>query len=385
MAKFQIEDSTGALAEVDVDLGTFRAAVDAGYVHGLKELDDRIMTNENGLTASQQVYTQMGLHRKNITIKAAMDMAGYQGASTQDNSITGRLVTQAFLMDTIENKLRANDYGILGIFNSRAAVTDAINGTKFERPILDFSRPEQGRSQAIAQLSEPTRMLLLTASDKSYRIAGTSIGIEYSDQAAASVSLPIVTLSMQRQAETEALERIEDQLLAFLNGDPDLDMAPLASVSGAVKTAKSFDPTLTAGKLSQLAWVSWLFEGSRKRQIDTIITDLKGALAIEQRIGRPTVQTDDATSKRIDTGMTILNPTWPTEVKVIISQDPNWPANTIVGFDSRYGYHVVTSTSLSYSATEEFAIRRSTKIRVDSGSIAYRLFDEAWTVMTLTD
>lgn len=385
MAKFQIEDSTGALAEVDVDLGMFRAAVDAGYVHGLRELDNRINTNENGLTASQQVYTQMGLHRKNITIKAAMDMAGYQGASTQDNSITGRLVTQAFLMDTIENKLRANDYGILGIFNSRAAVTDAINGTKFERPILDFSRPEQGRSQAIAQLSEPTRMLLLTASDKSYRIAGTSIGIEYSDQAAASVSLPIVTLSMQRQAETEALERIEDQLLAFLNGDPDLDMAPLASVSGAVKTAKSFDPTLTAGKLSQLAWVSWLFEGSRKRQIDTIITDLKGALAIEQRIGRPTVQTDDATSKRIDTGMTILNPTWPTEVKVIISQDPNWPANTIVGFDSRYGYHVVTSTSLSYSATEEFAIRRSTKIRVDSGSIAYRLFDEAWTVMTLTD
>lgn len=385
MAKFQIEDSTGALAEVDVDLGMFRAAVDAGYVHGLRELDNRINTNENGLTASQQVYTQMGLHRKNITIKAAMDMAGYQGASTQDNSITGRLVTQAFLMDTIENKLRANDYGILGIFNSRAAVTDAINGTKFERPILDFSRPEQGRSQAIAQLSEPTRMLLLTASDKSYRIAGTSIGIEYSDQAAASVSLPIVTLSMQRQAETEALERIEEQLLAFLNGDPDLDMAPLASVPGAVKTAKSYDPTLTAGKLSQLAWVSWLFEGSRKRQIDTIITDLKGALAIEQRIGRPTVQTDDATSKRIDTGMTILNPTWPTEVKVIISQDPNWPANTIVGFDSRYGYHVVTSTSLSYSATEEFAIRRSTKIRVDSGSIAYRLFDEAWTVMTLTD
>lgn len=384
MAKFQIEDSTGALAEVEVDLASFRAASEAGFAHGLKALDAKINTNPDQLKASLQVYTQMGLHRKDLTIKAAMDMAGYQGASTQDNSITGRLVTQAFLMDTIENKLRENDYGIMGIFNGRAAVTDSINGTKFERPILNFARPEQGRSQGIAQLSEPTRMLLLTASDKSYRIAGTSIGIEYSDQAAASVSLPIVSLSMQRQAETEALERIEDQLLAFLNGDIDLDMAPLASVAGAVKTAKSFDPSLGVGELSQLAWVSFMFEGSRKRQIDTIITDLKGALAIEQRKGRPTVQTDDATSKRIDTGMSILNPTWPTEVKVIISQDPNWPANTIVGFDSRYGYHVVTSTSLSYSATEEFAIRRSTKLRIDSGSIAYRLFDDAWSVLTLT-
>lgn len=384
MAKFQIEDSTGALAEVEVNLDSFRAASEAGFAHGLKALDAKINTNTDQLKASHQVYTQMGLHRKDLTIKAAMDMAGYQGASTQDNSITGRLVTQAFLMDTIENKLRENDYGIMGIFNARAAVTDSINGTKFERPILNFSRPEQGRSQGIAQLSEPTRMLLLTASDKSYRIAGSSIGIEYSDQAAAAVSLPIVSLSMQRQAETEALERIEDQLLAFLNGDTDLDMAPLASVAGAVKTAKSFDPTLGVGELSQLAWVSFMFEGSRKRQIDTVITDLKGALAIEQRKGRPTVQTDDATSKRIDTGMTILNPTWPTEVKVIISQDPNWPANTIVGFDSRYGYHVVTSTSLSYSATEEFAIRRSTKLRIDSGSIAYRLFDDAWSVLTLT-
>ena len=385
MSKFKIQDATGAIAEVDVDLNLFRAAADGGSAHGLRHLDNTIQTRPDDLTPSQQVYAQAGLHRRDITLKAAMGLDAYQGASTQDNSITGRLVTQAFLMDAIEASLRSSDYGIMGVFNSKAAVTDSINGTKFERPILNYSRPAAGRSKAIAQLSEPTSMLLLTASDRSFKIPGTAIGIEYSDQVAQSVSLPIVTLSMQRQAEEEALERIEDQMLAFLNGDSDLDMPALASVSGAVKNAKTdYDSGLSAGVLSQKAWVNWLFDGSRKRRIDTVITDLAGALAIENRTGRQNVQGDNATSKRIDTLESVINPTWPDRVDVVISQDPNWPANTIVGFDSRYGYHVVTSTSLAYSALEEFAIRRSTKMRIDSGSISYRLFDDAWSVLTLT-
>ena len=264
-------------------------------------------------------------------------------------------------------------------------MTDSINGTKFERPVLNFTKPEAGRSKAIAQLSEPTSMMLLTTSDKSFKIAGVSIGLEYSDQAAAAVSLPIVTLSMQRQAEVEALERVESQLLNFVIGDVDLDMPALSAVAGAVKNAKTdYDTSLTVGKLSQLAWVSWLFNGSRFRRIDTVITDLAGALAIENRSGRPNVNGDNATSKRIDTLDNVVNPSWPDKVDVIISQDVNWPKNKIVGLDSRYGYHVVTSTSMAYSALEQFAIRRSTKLRLDHGSIAYRLFDDAWSVLDLT-
>jgi hypothetical protein len=210
--------------------------------------------------------------------------------------------------------------------------------------------------------------------------------MEISDEAAAATSLDIVSLSMTRQAEVESLERIEQQLLAFLNGDTDLDMLALSTVTGAVKNAKAdLDTSLTvAGTLSQKAWVNWLFYGSRVRRIDTVITDLAGALAIENRSGRPNVLGDNGTSKRIDTLENVVNPTWPDQVDVIISQDPNWPANTIVGFDSRYAYHIVNSTTLSYTAMEQFAIRRSTKMRIDNGSIAYRLFDDAWQVLTTT-
>lgn len=387
-----ITDNNGGVDQVEIDLALVADAKASGAKHPLAHLDNTVATAEGLPTARQQVYAQMGLHRRDIKLGEAMDATvyatqmGLTGPTTADGSITGRLVTQAFLFDAIEGTLRSNDYGILGIFNSRAAQVDSIAATKFDRPIFNLKRAEGPRSRAIAQLAEPARMLTLTVSDNSYKIPGTSIGIEYSDQFAQSTTLPILTMSINRQAEEEAMERVEDYLLSFLNGDTDIGMAALASVSGAVKNAKTdFDTALTtAGTLSQKAWVNWLFAGSRYRQIDTIITDMAGALAIEQRSGRPTVQTDNATSKRIDVGMDILNPTWPDEVKIVISQDPSWPTNTIVGFDSRYGYHVVNSTVLAYEGMEQFAIRRSTKMRFDQGSVAYRLYDQAWSVLTLT-
>ena len=389
--KFGIQTTTaGAIDQIDIDLNLAAEAQAAGAKHPLAYLDSKIPVAPGLPLPRQQVYLQTGLANPGITLKDALDgraaiQAGLTGPTTNDGSVTGRLVTQAYLFDAIENKLRASDYGIIGLFNRKAAAVDSISGTKFERPIVNMTRPEQGRSRAIAQLAEPASMMTLTVSDNSYKIPGTSIGLEYSDQAAASVSLPIVTLSVTRQAEIEALERVEGYLLSFLNGDTDFGMSALSAVPGAVKNAKTdFDSTLTAGNLSQKAWVGWLFNDSRSRRIDTIITDLAGALAIEGRSGRPTVQTDNATSPRIDVGMTVANPTWPDQVELIISQSPNWPANTIVGFDSRDGYHVVNSTSMAYEAMQEFAIRRSTQMRWDSGSVAYRLNDSAWSVLTLS-
>jgi hypothetical protein len=380
-------DQHGQVHQVSVGMEALAEARAGGFKHVPAMFNARFPTRKDQPSASQQMYAQMGAGQKNLKLNYVLQGQGFSaGAVTEDSSIAGRLVALPYLMDTLENKLTSSDYGIQALFNRKAAAIDTINGTKFDRPFLNFSRPESARSRAVTQLGEPASMLTLTTSDKSWKIAGSSIGMEISDEAAAATSLDIVSLSMTRQAEVEALERIEGQLLAFLSGDSDLDMAALSTVSGAVKNAKTaFDSSLTvAGTLSQKAWVNWLFYGSRVRRIDTVITDLAGALAIENRSGRPVVVGDNATSKRIDTLDTVVNPSWPDQVDVIISQDPNWPANTIVGFDSRYAYHIVNSTTLSYTAMEQFAIRRSTKLRVDTGSIAYRLFDDAWQVLTLT-
>ena len=378
-------NAQGTQHKLDVNLAFAAQARDAAAAHPLAHLDTVVRVDAGMPTPRQQAYHQLGLTNRNITIADAMNCRALLGAGpvTEADQVTGRLAVQAYLFDAIENKLRESDYGIQGLFNRKAAQVDSIANTKFDRPIIDYSEPEKPRSRGIAQLSEPARMLVLTVSDNSYKIPGTSIGIEYSDQAAAAVTLPIISLSIQRQAEVENLERVERYLLGFLNGDTDFGMDPLSAVAGAVKTASSYDPA-AVGKLTQTAWVLWLFDGSRKRRIDTIICDMKTALKIEAREGRWTTQNDNAKSKRIDTLESIVNPTWPDQVEIIVSQDPAWPANTCVGFDSRYGYHVVNSTTLAYEAMEQFAIRRSTKMRFDSGSVAYRLYDDAWSVLVLS-
>lgn len=367
----------------DLSLDTLHAARESGAKHTLAHVDNVVRVGPNIPTASQQIYAQLGLGDKNIKLYEALNGTRLNAASVAEGQVVGRLATPAFLFDAIENQLRESDYGIQGVFNRKAAQIDSINNTKFDRPIIDYSKPESARSQAIAQLSEPTRMLLLTVSDKSYKIPGSAIGIEYSDQVEQAFTLPIVTMSITRQAEVERMERIEGELLDFLYGNEDLDVSPLSAVPGAVTDATSYDSSLGVGELSQDAWVKWIFSGSRKRRVDTIITDFAGALAIENRKNRPTATSINGYDKRVNVDVSIANPTWPSNVEIIVSQDPNWPSNTIVGFDSRFGYHIVNSTVLTYQASEDYLIRRSKKLRFDHGSVSYRLFDDAWQVLQL--
>jgi len=46
--------------------------------------------------------------------------------------------------------------------------------------------------------------------------------------------------------------------------------------------------------------------------------------------------------------------------------------------------HRISSTTAQYSAIEQFAMKRSTMLRFDKGDMVYRLFDEAFEVLTLT-
>lgn len=376
--KIGIYDSKNAINEVDVDLNLFRSASEEGFKHGLAKLNSMVPTGDNQATAAQQVYARLGVGSTNL----ANVMSGQfvAGAVTEDGSITGRLAIQAYLMDAMENKLRDSDYGIIGLFNRKAAMVDTINNTKFDRPLFNYARPEAGKARNIAQLSEPASMLTITVSDVSYKITGTSIGMEISDEASRAINVDLVALAMGRQAEEAAVDYAEDSFLRFLQGDADVGQAALSAT-----TAASYDSSIVAaGVLTQKAWMKWLFSGSRSRRIDTVFTDFDGALAIQNRIGRPVVTGDNGTSKRIDTLESIVNPTWADNVEVVVVQSPNWPANTFLSVDSRYGYHVVNSSVLAYNAMEQFAIRRSTKVRVDTGVLAYRLYDTAWSVLSLT-
>lgn len=368
--------------------------IEASKQSPIAYLNNQFDTGE-GPTAVAQIADQLGFIAgsnqefgvRSSTIEAILKPTKVEaGAITRDADLAPRVFFPIYVLGVLETTLRDNHSSTVAGYNDMIAVRDSIPTDSFERPLIDFGAVEAQNSQPIAQLSEPTAMVRATLSNKIIKVPSYSIGIEYSDQAARALSLELLMRGVARQAEAEAVRRIQASVLAFYNGDADLGMASLAT-EGRVATAASFDSDIVAaGELTQKAWVKFLYGNGRalKRTITHVITDIDGALAIENRKGRPTVQGDNPTSKRIDTLESVINPMWPDQVKVFISTDPSWPANTIVGLDSNYAIHHVDSTLLNYSGAEEYAIRRSTKLRFDTGSVAYRLFNDAWDAMTLT-
>ena len=335
-------------------------------------------------TVLNQIAAQMGVSPRS-TLKEVMNGGVHAATTGGDASITGRLLVSAMLLPVIENQLREDRSGYASMLRQHAALNINLPGTRWDRPILDFKRPENSRPQPVAELAEPVRMLTIKSSQKSSALLGEAIGIEFSDQALQNATIDFISLSMRRQAEESANEVAMAHILSLLNGDADVGMAALATVvRGGAAVASTLDSAAGSGKLTQTAWVKWLWRNNLRRTITTVVTDFDGALAIENRLGRPTVQTDDAKSKRIDVLTNVVNPNWPNQVDIIITQDPNWPANTIVGFDKSYGYSYVQSAALNYSAMEALAMRRSVKMRIDSASAVDRFMNDAWDILDIS-
>jgi len=188
-----------------------------------------------------------------------------------------------------------------------------------------------------------------------------------------------VTLALTRQAEIQRAVIVDEAIQAIYGGDVDAGYTALAAVK-----ANTFDTAIVAnGTLTHKAWVKWLRKNYRKRQIDWVFCDLDTALAIEGRTGKPTVQSDDPNSPRIDALAQVQNPAWQ-NVRIFLLEDGLLPANTILGIDSRYAIWKVSSSSADYSAVEEFVLRKSTALRFDMGYQYYRQFDEAFEVLSLT-
>lgn len=385
-----IVQANGEKVQANLSLDTYQEAAKEG--RSLRQHLEHIhpTDNEKHGSAYEQLLDQMGIFVRSdreagiraSTIGEILNPSREAaGTITRDGIPASRLLFPAVVLDVIEDRLQVNRTENPNALSAMIAVDESINGDRWERPVLNFSRPEAARSAPVAQLALPNVMMTITASDKSMRIPNWGIGLEISEQAMRSTTIDLVGLAVARQAEVEANERANGYILSLLQGDLDLSMAALSSIPGKVKTAVSLDATAATG-LTQKAWLKWLSADTNKRTITHIVTDLEGAMAIEARAGKPTVQGDDPNSPRMDTLFSVLNPKWPSNVRIFLTDDPNWPAKTIMGMDARYAIHRISSLTAQYSAIESFALKRSTAMRVDRGEILYRLFDEAFDVLT---
>lgn len=389
MASFY--NAQGEVHQLPIELSMYQAASDKGMSLA-QYLNHTYPTNpEKYGSTFDQVLASEGIFLKGdkefgirpSTLQSIMNpQAG--GVVTKDSVPTTRIVFPAAILQAVEDKLVANLTITADAFDKMVAVDDAISNDRFIRPVLNFSKPEAARSQGIAQLATPASMLSITVSEVARTIPTYSLGMEVSDQALKNVTLDLTALALARQAATERNARTQQYILQLLNGDTDMGTSALSSISGKVQKASSYDASITtAGALTQKAWMSYLFNNATRRTITHVVTDLAGALAIENRTGKPVITQDNPQSPRIDTLQSVVNPMWPSNVKVFISLDPNWPANTIMGFDVNYGIHRVTSLTAAYQAIEQFVLRRSTGLRFDFGVIVYRLFDDAYDCLSL--
>lgn len=387
-----ILNAKGERVAVDLHAGIYREAAQHGQSVGQYLANMYPTDHKKYGSPLAQLMEQSGLYLSDnpdygiraATVGSILNPQAGSTAVTKDGIATSRLLFPAVMLDVIEDKLQEDLVSDSAAFDSMVAVDDSINGEVFERPVLHYADVEKARSMPVAQLAMPNAMLSITASDTIRRIPTFGIGVEISDQAR-NLSVDLLALAIARQAAVERNHRAQDHILSIYAGDEDAGMAALSTMTGQVATAKSFDSALTtAGTLSQKAWLKWLSKRSRTRTIDTVIGDIDAYLAWEARAGRPQSNDNINGVNNANTMAGVMNKKWPGEVRWFITDNPNWPANTIVGFDSRYGLHRVKSLTANYQATEEFVIKRSTQMRVDSGELVYRLFDEAFDVLTLT-
>lgn len=303
------------------------------------------------------------------------------GAIVRQPSSQARALLMPAIGALVEDKLVADLNMNADEFDSLVAQDDTIADEWLLWPEINFNGPEAARSQVTSQLAKPATMMSITTSEKSIRIPTFSLGIEWSEQATKYIQLDLLALAIARQVAVERNDRANQNLLMMLNGDADMGQGSLSSL-GKVTTAVSLDSAATTG-ITQKAWMLWLYQNSKKRKLNALVTDIAGAMALEGRANKPVITGDNPNSPRIDANVSVKNPTWNSDLPIfIVDPSVGWPAKTILGLDTRYAIQRVTSTNASYQAQEDFVLRRGSAMRFDFGQICRRIFTDAFEVLT---
>lgn len=384
-------DAKGSTQQIEANLDMVRAAKENGmsfrdYVNSTYDTDaEKYGDAFSQLCASEgivlQPNKQYGMKASSLDAVLNGRTVLEAGTIVRNPSNQGRVLLMPAIGALVEDKLVADLNMNADEFDRIIAQDDTIADEWLLWPEINFAGPEAARSQVTSQLAKPATMMSVTTSEKSVRIPTYSLGIEWSEQATKYVNLDLLALAIARQVAVERNDRANTNLLNLLNGDADMGQASLSSL-GKVTTAVSLDAAASTG-ITQKAWMLWLYQNSKKRKINYLVTDIAGAMAIEGRANKPVITGDNPNSPRIDANVRVSNPTWMSELPIfIVDPSVGWPARTILGLDTRYAIQRVNSTNASYQAQEDFVLRRGSAMRFDFGTICRRLFNDAFECLT---
>jgi hypothetical protein len=394
-------DRSGVMQHVTITPDVYKAAQDANLSVGAHINRTYDSADLSKGSAYNQIKASLGLTGWDKTFgiqaptvgdilegKCVLQASGMtQGNNTNFGGTESRTLFPATIVDMMEVALQKDRTTDANIFDNLVALTQNIGGDKFEQPIITYdvpgaNGPEKARSARVAQFAGPSTMIRFGTSDVSRRIPTVSIGLEISDQALRSTPLDLIGLTLSRFNAVERDGKVYENLADMINGDADINSGAIANV-----TSTALDAAATGGVMTHKAWIKFLYRRRRERLINYVCCDLDTYLKIEGRTGRPGSNNYDPTLARVDVQATAMNTYLGSNVQFFIvdSAVDGGPvaANTIVAVDSRFAIAKAVNIQANYSATEQFALRQSQAMRIDSGEIYYRLHDTAWDSLTI--
>lgn len=373
-------DKAGATHQVELNEGELLAMVKTG--NPVAEINKKyIEADPKYGTAFDQFKASVGLIRPErnnpLGLRAAnigdiMDgKTGFSASNSQQNTSPFGTAARAFvniaIIQEVTSEVQKDRTTDMNTFDSMVALDITLDSEHFERPVIDYTTldgPEQTKASRVVQGATPPKMMFFKTAQRIHRIGAWNIGMEWTDQALKNTTLDYVALTMGHYLQVERDERVYRYLGDLFNGNNDLIANAVASV-----TSNSLDSNATGGVLTHKAWVKFLARNRKYRKITHLICDIDTYLKIESRTGRPGSNAYDPRLAVIDPQVQALNVGFGNDVKFFLVDSAvdggPVPANTIWAIDASSAIARVTNTSAAYSATEQYAMKRTQALRMD--------------------
>jgi hypothetical protein len=266
------------------------------------------------------------------------------------------------------------------VFNDLVASELSVPTENFIQPVIDYSTPNgpmQAKAQRIGQFADAPNMLRFSTSERNKSLPTYGIGMEFSAQALRATTLDLVALTLNRYLMIEKDQRVYQYLSSIFAGDSDLNTGAVAAV-----TTTTLDAAATGGNVTHKSWIKFLARKRKLRKITHVVGDIDSYLKVESRTGRPG-------SNAYDPRLAVLDPQAVTYgSQTGFGNDVKWfivdaaidggpiPANTIWALDSTKGIVRVSNTAASYTAAEEFVLRRTSAMVIHWSEDVFRMFGD---------
>ena len=204
----RVKDAQGVSrqTEVPVSAETYKLASENGqtfsqYINASYPTDEKaegtayqqILTSA-GLAVKPDITTGLASSRMSHVLNGGPQMAVVRPDGTQALTVAGRILFPSVILELMNHALLEDNTAYEGVYNSFVAKTTTVDSERVDHPIVNVTFPRNSRSQSIAQLAEPTRMVSIALSNRQYNIQPRSIGFEISEQAQKSTTLDFFIL-----------------------------------------------------------------------------------------------------------------------------------------------------------------------------------------------